>query len=70
MYKAYDSAQTPYQRLLKYGTLSEDEGRDLQTVYQFLDSATLIDQINYSLDKLWELEEKGVLRKSLRIHKI
>jgi len=70
VYKTYDAAQTPYQRLLKYNILSEDERGDLQRVYQSLDPATLIDQINYSLDKLWALEEKVGHRKSLRIHKI
>jgi hypothetical protein len=70
VYKTYDAAQTPYQRLLKYDTLSEEKRGDLQRVYQSLDPATLIDQINYSLDKLWSLEDKVGHRKSLRIHKI
>ena len=70
VHKIYDIAQTPYQRLLKYDTLSEDKHRDLQTIYQSLDPATLIDQINRSLEKLWEQEERAAQPKRYKIHKI
>ena len=70
VHKIYDIAQTPYQRLLKYDTLSEDKHRDLQAIYQSLDPATLIDQINRSLEKLWEQEERAAQPKRYKIHKI
>lgn len=70
VHKIYDIAQIPYQRLLKYDTLSEDKHRDLQAIYQSLDPATLIDQINRSLEKLWEQEERAAQPKRYKIHKI
>jgi len=70
VHKIYDIAQTPYQRLLKYNMLSEDKQRELQAIYQSLDPATIIDKLNNSLEKLWELEENKVKPKRLKIHKI
>lgn len=62
VHKTYDAAQTPHQRLLKYDILSEKKHENLHRVYQSPDPATLIDRINYSLDKLWSLEDKIVHR--------
>jgi len=71
VHKIYDTAQTPYQRLLKYNILSEVKHRELQAIYYSLDPATLIEQINSSLDKLWKLEVKRSDRNKLyRVHKI
>jgi len=68
--KIYDTAQTPYQRLLKYDTLSENKSREMEAIYRSLDPATLIDQINRSLEKLWGLEERKVQPKRYSVHKI
>ncbi len=70
MYKTYDTAQTPYQRLLKYNILSENKRIEMMNLYYSLNPATLLDQININLEKLWQLEDIAAHRKPLRIHKI
>jgi len=70
VHKLYDTAQTPYQRLLSFNILSERKRKELQTIYQSLNPDTLLHEINNSLEKLWELEESKIKRKRYRIHKI
>ena len=70
VYKTYDIAQTPYQRLLKADILSENKYRELKELYQSLNPATLLEQINCSLEKLWKLEESMTCNKPYRVHKI
>ncbi len=70
VHKVYDTAQTPYQRLLSFSVASEIKRKELQTIYQSLNPATLLDQINNSLEKLWELENSKIKRKRYKIHKI
>jgi len=70
VHKTYDTAQTPYQRLLKYNTLSEDKRRELLNLYYSINPVTLLDRINSNLEKLWKLEDIANGRKPLQIHKI
>jgi hypothetical protein len=70
VHKTYDIAQTPYQRLLKYNTLSENKRTELLNLYYLINPATLIDRINSNLEKLWKLEAITKDRKLFRIHKI
>ena len=70
VHKLYDTAQTPYQRLLSFNILSERKRKELQTIYQSLNPDTLLHEINNNLEKLWELEESKIKRKRYRIHKI
>jgi hypothetical protein len=70
VHKTYDTAQTPYQRLLKYNTLSENKRTELLNLYYLINPATLIDRINSNLEKLWKLEAITKDRKLFRIHKI
>jgi hypothetical protein len=70
VYKTYDTAQTPYQRLLKYNTLSENKRTELLNIYYSINPATLLDRINSNLEKLWKLEDIVRDRKSFRIHEI
>jgi hypothetical protein len=70
VHKTYDTAQTPYQRLLKYNALSENKRIELMHLYYSLNPATLLDRININLEKLWQLEDIATHRKPLRIHKI
>lgn len=70
VHKTYDTAQTPYQRLLKYNTLSENKRTELLNLYYSIDPATLLDRINSNLEKLWQLEDTTNGRKPLRMHKI
>ena len=70
VHKVYDTAQTPYQRLLSFSVVSERKRKELQTIYQSLNPAALLDQINNGLEKLWELEDSKIKRKRYKIHKI
>jgi hypothetical protein len=70
VHKLYDTAQTPYQRLLSFNILPEVGRKKLQAIYQSLNPDTLLHEINNSLEKLWELEESKFKRKRYRIHKI
>jgi len=70
VHKVYDTAQTPYQRLLRFGILSEAKQRELKDLYQSLNPAMLLEHINSSLEILWKLEDRNSTRKSYRIHKI
>ena len=58
VHKVYDIAQTPYQRLLKSGVLTEDKQRELATIYDALNPVTLLRQIRGSVEHLWTLAER------------
>lgn len=70
VHKVYDTAQTPYQRLLKSGILSETKQRELRELNQSLNPAALLDHLNSSLETLWKLEDKNRTSQPYRIHKI
>jgi len=55
--KVYDEAQTPYQRLLKSGTLGALKRAELAAIYQGLNPVRLLKQINDNLNQLWKLAE-------------
>jgi len=57
VHKVYDRAQTPYQRLLPSGVLSEDKKRELASVYAALNPVTLLKQIRGEVEYLWTLAE-------------
>ena len=58
VHREYDKAQTPYQRLLKSGILTEDKRRELANVYNALNPVTLLKQIRQSVEHLWTLAER------------
>ena len=57
VHKVYDKAQTPYQRLLSSGVLTEDKKRELANIYSALNPVTLLKQIRQSVEHLWTLAE-------------
>jgi len=57
VHKVYDKAQTPYQRLLLSGVLTEEKQRELANIYQFLNPVTLLEQIRQTVAHLWTLAE-------------
>lgn len=59
VHKIYETAQTPYQRLLKLGVLSPAKQSELASVYAGLNPALLLRQINGNLSQLWKLSEKA-----------
>ena len=55
VYKVYDAAQTPYQRLLRSGVLTEDKKRELADMYGTLNPVALLQQIRQSVEQLHTL---------------
>jgi len=58
VHKVYDTAQTPYQRLLESGVLTEDKKHELANIYGALNPVTLLKQIRESVEHLWTLAER------------
>lgn len=56
--KRYDRAQTPYQRLVASGVLSEEGQRLLDQVYYQLNPVALKAEIDTRLDALWKLADR------------
>ena len=55
VHKVYDTAQTPYRRLLSAGILTEVKQQELAVMYYRLNPALLRRQINQNLERLWDL---------------
>jgi len=53
VHKVYDTAQTPYQRLLNAGILTEAKRQELAAAYHGLNPVILLQQINENLERLW-----------------
>lgn len=58
VHKVYDIAQTPYQRLLKSGVLTETKKQELAAIYYRLSPGLLLNQINQNLEYLWSLVDR------------
>ncbi|MCJ7828301.1 MAG: transposase family protein [Dehalococcoidia bacterium] len=58
VHKVYEKAQTPYQRILKLGVLSEAKQAELATTYSGLNPVRLLKQINSNLEQLWRLAQR------------
>jgi hypothetical protein len=56
--KQYDTAKTPYERLIGSGVLAEAEQQRLKQLYQSLNPVALRAQIDRALDTLWELADR------------
>ncbi len=57
VHKVYDTARTPYQRLLETGVLTEAKQQELAAAYHGLNPVLLLKQINENLEQLWRLTE-------------
>jgi len=57
VHKVYDQAQTPYQRLLRSGVLTEAKRHELLAVYNGLNPMLLLRQLNENLESLWKLAD-------------
>ena len=53
VYRTYDSAQTPFQRLVASGTLTVEDQQRLQRLYRALDPARLLHQVETLQDAVW-----------------
>jgi hypothetical protein len=58
VHKVYDTAQTPYQRLLKSGVLTEEKRKALANIYAVLNPVSLLKQIRQETKDLWTLADK------------
>ena len=56
VHKVYEAAQTPYQRLLKSGVLSESGRAEMAATYGGLNPMQLLKQINSNLEQFWRLQ--------------
>ena len=57
VHKVYDTARTPYQRLLESGVLLQAKKQELAATYHLLNPAQLLKQINENLESLWRLAQ-------------
>jgi hypothetical protein len=55
VHKIYDTARTPYQRLVQSGVLIEAKQAELAATYHGLNPVLLLNQINDNLEKLWQM---------------
>jgi len=58
VHKVYDTAQTPYQRLLESGLLPQAKQVELAATYHGLNPVRLLSQINADLEQLWKMAER------------
>jgi hypothetical protein len=58
VHKVYDTARTPYQRLLEAGVLTKAKQEELAAIYYGLNPASLLKQINENLERLWDTAER------------
>jgi hypothetical protein len=58
VHRVYDTARTPYQRLLEAGVLTEVKQQEMAAVYYGLNPVSLLRQINENLERLWALAER------------
>jgi hypothetical protein len=59
VHKVYETAQTPYQRLIKLGVLNKDKQAELASIYSGLNPVLLLNQINGNLNQLWKLADRS-----------
>lgn len=57
VHKVYDTAKTPYQRLLESGVLTEAKQAELAATYRGLNPVRLLKQLNGHLEQLWKLAQ-------------
>jgi len=58
VHKVYEIAQTPYQRLINAGVLTEAKKAELVATFNGLNPVTLLKQINSNLEQLWQLARR------------
>jgi len=68
VHKVYDTARTPYQRLLGAGILTEAKRQELAAIYDGLSPVSLLKQIKENLEHLWSLAEHPAQQHKGRSH--
>lgn len=59
VHKLYETAQTPYQRLLKLGIINKEKKTELAATYHGVNPVRLLKQINDNLEQLWKLADRS-----------
>ncbi len=62
VHNVYETAQTPYQRLLQSAVLSEGKRAELAATYRGLNPVLLLKQVNGNLEQLWRLADRLPVR--------
>ncbi len=62
VHKVYETAKTPYQRLLESGVLTADKQAELAAIYRGLNPVQLLKYLNGHLEKLWKLADRPVTK--------
>jgi hypothetical protein len=57
VHKVYDTARTPYQRLLETDVLTQAKKIELAATYRGLNPVLLLKQMNSNLEQLWQLAQ-------------
>ena len=57
VHKVYETARTPYQRLVEACVLTEAKQQEVAAIYHGLNPVSLLKQINENLESLWDLAE-------------
>jgi hypothetical protein len=60
VHKVYETARTPYQRLLKLGALTKEKQAELTIIYRGLNPVRLLKQINDMLEQLWKMADRPI----------
>lgn len=60
VHKVYDTARTPYQRLLESDVLTPAKRAELAAIYRGLNPVLLLSQLNGHLEHLWKLAQRPV----------
>ncbi len=68
--RRYDTARTPFQRLLEAGVLTESKQQELAATYNGLNPVLLLKQTNENLERLWPLAEYPIPRPKARVMQI
>lgn len=58
VHRVYDTAQTPYQRVLKSGVSSAERKAQINSTYATLNPVSLLKQVNNNVEHLWQLRER------------
>jgi len=61
VHKVYDTAKTPYQRLLQSGVFREPKQAEMAAIYGGLNPVLLLKQINDNLEQLWRSADRQTL---------
>ena len=68
VHKVYDTARTPYQRLLETGVVSVPQRDAMANLYHSLNPVRLLAQINQALEHLWSLAQHPDHKKTSVTH--